>query len=305
MGQGAVATQERRVGLGGDGATPSRHRARTWTATSGPQQSGRTAGDGRKSQTQVSTAMRPPAGTRPQTDPRPTEVAQWPNSTLGSCRQPARHPHPGGVGALGAAAVLRGRTPVVGGLPSGPAGRGTRKGPAHAPGRYRRLGGSAEAGSAGGKPPFYPRLAGPARRRQPPVRVPQTSPTPRRTRGRRTGVAAVRGHAQISAPPPSWSSTRRTRSTSTLTNLGPLCARTSTTDAPFTGTGSSTPSRSSTASRSCRWPCRGIRPRPAHLLLQAARRRHLHVPLPLRGHGARADGHDRDGLRAAPEQNIT
>ena len=37
---------------------------------------------------------------------------------------------------------------------------------------------------------------------------------------------------------------------------GSACARTSTTATRCTGTASSTPSRSSTASRSCRWPCR-------------------------------------------------
>ena len=36
-----------------------------------------------------------------------------------------------------------------------------------------------------------------------------------------------------------------------------------------------------------------------HLLLPPARGRHVHVPLPLRGRRARADGHDRPALRAA------
>ena len=45
-------------------------------------------------------------------------------------------------------------------------------------------------------------------------------------------------------------------------------------------------------------PRRPGRPR-LLLLLPPPRRRHLHVPLPLRGRGARADGHDRHGLRPA------
>ena len=111
----------------------------------------------------------------------------------------------------------------------------------------------------------------------------------------RTQVAAQRGKAQISAPMLSFD--EEDDITITLTNLG-LLQRPDLFDGHtlhWHGFLNAIPLFDGVPELSLAVP---VGPR-LHLLLPPARRRHVHVPLPLRGRRARADGHDRDGLRPA------
>ena len=144
--------------------------------------------------------------------------------------------------------------------------------------------GRAPRGSA-----VLPRPAGAERLRHLRLRL------PRRHRDDRTQVAAQRGEAQISAPMLDFDEEDDIKIT--LTNLG-LVQRPDLFDGHtlhWHGFVNAIP-----AVRRRAGAVGGGADRPRlHLLLPAARRRHVHVPLPLRGRRARADGHDRHRLRPA------
>ena len=108
-------------------------------------------------------------------------------------------------------------------------------------------------------------------------------------------IAAQRGHAQISAPMLAFDQEddiyhhadqpRAAAAARPVRRAHPALAR--------------LPQRDPALRRRARALARRAGGPGLHLLLPPARRRDLHVPLPLRGRGARPDGHDRHGVRAA------
>ena len=190
------------------------------------------------------------------------------------CRLP-RHPH------------ARPR-PVAGATPRRRCGRGGRPPQeAGAPRRHRRLGVHAAELARG--PALLPGLAG-------------ADPFDTYVFGFRdvtgmsaTQVAAQRGKAQISAPMLSFD--EEDDITITLTNLG-LLQRPDLFDGHtlhWHGFVNAIPLFDGVPELSLAVPVG----RDLVLLLPSPRRGHVHVPLPLRGRRARADGHDRHGLRPA------
>ena len=116
-----------------------------------------------------------------------------------------------------------------------------------------------------------------------------------------TQVAAQRGKAQISAPMLSFD--EEDDIYMTLTNLG-LLQRPDLFDGHTLHWHGFVNAIPLVRRRARAFPGGAGRAR-LHLFLPAARRGHVHVPLPLRGRRARADGHDRHGLRPARSRTTT
>ena len=207
----------------------------------------------------------------------------------GACGTRRRAVILGGAGALGATSSGRGR-------PSGALRRCRRSHAAAAPGTPKTVhlagtdGWGQHAGRLARRPALLPGLAGPAWLRHVRLRLPRRHGDDSDRRSRRSA-----GKAQISAPMLAFD--EGDDITITLTNLG-LLQRPDLFDGHtlhWHGFVNAIPLFDGVPELSL---VGADRARPV-LLLPAPRRRDVHVPLPLRGRRARADGHDRDGLRAA------
>ena len=201
----------------------------------------------------------------------------------------------GGAGVAGATLLgsrISAGTPVAPQAVGRPAAAGTNPVKRAAPGRHRRVG--VDAAGRPGRPAVLPRLAGARRSGHLRLRLPRRHrddrPAGRRAArpraGQRADAVLRRGgrhlhHADEPGPAGASGPVRRPH---------PALARLRERD-PALRRGPGALARRTGGSR-------------LHLLLPPARRRDLHVPLPLRGRGARADGHDRPGVHpAAAEQD--